>query len=800
MKQLTCTLLLLATAFAASPSLTSITPPGAQRGHDHEIRFGGARLKDVAEVMFFEPGLSAENLQPAEDGKSFKATVKIAADCRIGQIPLRVRTKSGITELRQFSVGALPSVSETEPNNGFEQAQEVALNHTVAGTTANEDVDYFKFQASKGQRVTAEIEGTRLGRVRYYDPRLAILDSRKFELAASDDHPLLRQDALVSTVIPEDGVYYLSVRDSAYLGGGAPYRLHFGTFPRPTAVFPLGGKAGDKLKLRMLGMPAGPFEQEVVVTEHINRFMPVTAVQNGEFAPSPNLIRVADYRNVIESGTNNTRQTATHGGAPPFAFNGILSEPGQNDWYTFDGKKGAKYHVRVMARTLRTPVDTVINIYKKGDGRTLKGNDDTGGPDSYVQFDCPEDGVYELYVRDHLKQGGPDFAYRVEIEPVAPQLRVNLPTFTRNTQENQAIAVPRGNRMGLRLDATRQAFGGELKFLAKHLPPGVKMWTPVMASNISQVPILFEAATNAPLGGAWVDLEASHVDEARNIRGGYHQRSELLYGQNNNVWIAAHTDRLPIAVCEEAPFTLELVQPKAPLVHGGTMYLTVNATRKEGFTKPIKLRLIHRPPGLGASSEITMSEGKSTARYRINANGSIGDTTWPLAVIGWADLGGKLWVASNPIELRATTPYVTGGFEMTAVERAQPTEVLLNLNQAKPFEGEAKATLNGLPNEVTAEPLTFTKDSTQLVFQVSTTTKSPVGHHKTLFASLEIPEAGETMISSTAGGGQLRIDPPPKKPAPQVAAKPDAPKAPAPKRLSRLEKLRLEKEQEKAAK
>ena len=102
----------------------------------------------------------------------------------------------------------------------------------------NEDVDYFVVEAKKGERLTAELEGIRLGYT-FFDPYLAILNANRFELARSDDTPLLRQDCLCSIVAPEDGKYIIQVRESAYGGNGAcKYRLHVGKFPRPTAVYP----------------------------------------------------------------------------------------------------------------------------------------------------------------------------------------------------------------------------------------------------------------------------------------------------------------------------------------------------------------------------------------------------------------------------------------------------------------------------------------------------------------------------------------------------------------------------------
>src|SRR5262249_52257914 len=144
-------------------------------------------------------------------------------------------------------------------------AQKIPLNVTVSGVVDAEDVDYFAFEAKKGQRVTAEIEAMRLGTT-LFDPYIAIVDSKRFELAVCDDSPLLGQDAVVSMIIPADGTYYVMVRESAYGGnGGCNYRLHVGTFPRPLGTFPAGGKLGEEVEVTFLGDAAGEFKQKFML-------------------------------------------------------------------------------------------------------------------------------------------------------------------------------------------------------------------------------------------------------------------------------------------------------------------------------------------------------------------------------------------------------------------------------------------------------------------------------------------------------------------------------------------------------
>ena len=121
LKNLTLSIALLAcsslTAVAATPQLTRVLPRGAQRGTEVELTFEGQRLGDAEEVMFYEPGITLAKLeQPADakqTGKQVKAKATIAADARLGEYHFRLRTASGVSELRTFWVGRFPVV---EPN------------------------------------------------------------------------------------------------------------------------------------------------------------------------------------------------------------------------------------------------------------------------------------------------------------------------------------------------------------------------------------------------------------------------------------------------------------------------------------------------------------------------------------------------------------------------------------------------------------------------------------------------------------------------------------------------------------
>src|SRR5207253_6304155 len=123
---------------------------------------------------------------------------------------------------------------------------------------------------------------------------------------------------------------------------------------------------------------------------------------------------------VVEVEPNDDQAKATPF-VPPMALNGVIGTPGDVDHFVFSAKKGQTFDIRVFARALRSPLDSVLHVAKKG-GAYLAGNDDNTTPDSYIRFTAPEDAEYVVFLHDHLRKGGTDFAYRIELAPVEPRL------------------------------------------------------------------------------------------------------------------------------------------------------------------------------------------------------------------------------------------------------------------------------------------------------------------------------------------------------------------------------------------
>lgn len=803
---LLCTLIASTESQAVQPSVGSISPYGVQRGHETEVTFSGARLGEAESLLYYSPGFTTRKIEKVNDN-AIKVTVAVAEDCRLGIHAVRIQTKMGVSNLRTFTVGALPEVAEVEPNSEFATPQPIELNTTISGIVQNEDVDYFLVKAKKGQRIVAELEGIRLGNDALFDAYVAILDAKRFELSRSDDASLLRQDCLCAVVAPEDGDYIVQIRETAYGGNGnCKYRLHVGTFPRPTAVLPAGGRPGETLEVKWIGDAAGEWVEKITLPTTEDLQFGLFARDDHGIAPSPNLIRVTDLQNVIESEPNNVREEAS-AGVVPGAMNGVIEKPGDEDFFKFTAKRGQQFDVRVYAReTLRSPLDAVLTI-QNANGGNIGENDDSGGPDSYLRFNCPADGDYFVKVRDHLNNGGANFAYRVEFAPIMPSTVVTIPE--KQQYISTTITVNRGNRVATLINVSRANWGGELDLIAESLPSGITMEAKRVTAGESGIPVVFHAAADAATGGALVNLVAKPVAEnQQQIPSRFAQRQMLVRGQNNrDVW-GHDADRLAVALADESPFQVEIVQPKVPIVRNGTMGLKVVAKRAEGYTAPISVVLLYNPPGIGSSGSVAIPEGATEATIPLTANNGAGIGKWPLIVRALGAYGGgTVETASQVAELEISDSFFNFAFQKSAGEIGSEAAVVVNVENKIPFDEVCKVQLLGLPaNTATGEmPLELRKDTTELIFPVKIAGEAKPNTYKSLVCQAIIERNGE-LITHTLGGGELRLDvpPPPKvaapakpaenKPAPAVAAAP--PQAAPKKPLSRLEQLRLKKAEE----
>jgi hypothetical protein len=566
-------------------------------------------------------------------------------------------------------------------------------------------------------------------------------------------------------------------------------------------VIPAGGQAGESIEFTFLGDPKGSVKKTITLPNDGRDILAYHHEENGLRAPSPNNIRISNFPSLKEIEPNNSSSVATKTDSSiPLAFNGVIEKDGDIDYFRFHAKKGDRYYIKAHARSVASPLDPVLNLYY-GDGKSIRGNDDaSNGPDSLITQTFPKDGEYLLRITDHLGRGSPLHAYRIETEKLEAEITASIPMYgNRDSQTRQMIPVPRGNFAATTFTITRRNFTGDLAFIAQNLPAGVTMHAPKAPSNFSSVPILFSAKVDAPLCKTLTKLDINHrkPDSNQTITGKYRHRVDLVYGPpNNRTYYEGTYDVLPVAVVEPVPFRVKLHTPLTPIVRGGSINLKVEIIRDANFTKDVVVKILSKPPGIGARSNIKIAGKDAIGYYPLTANSGTPIGAWEIGVQGEAAAngGGNMLAASEFIKLKVEEPYLSMKINMAAVERGKKGEMVCDLDITRHFDGFAKAELKGLPPFSLTEQVEFDANTSQIRFPISTEDKARAGLTKNLFCYVRVPFSG-SLVTHTAGqGGQIRLDNPP--PKPKVITAKSKPSTPQPvvkkeKPLSRLEQLRL---------
>ena len=774
--------LLAGRVIAAPPTVETVLPAAGQRGTEFTVTLTGARLANPEELFLYSPGVTCTRLTATSENE-VTATLKAAADCRLGEYAFRLRTPGGASEVRTIRISPLPVIAEKEPNDSREEAQTVPPNVSVTGVIESGGADHFAVTLKKGQRLAAEVEAVRLGGD-LTDAVLTVFAPDGRELVTVDDAPLFRQDPFATIIAAVDGVYTVRVRDAGAGGFDASrYVLHVGSFVRPAAVFPAGGQAGTEVSVKLLGDAAGERTQTIKLpaTGDGFEFYP----SDGTIAaPTPNPFRVSPFPNVIEAGSNDDPAHATanpHGW--PVAFNGAIESVGDLDHYRFKAAKGDVIDVSAFAYRIGSPLDPVVAVLTAA-GDLVAANDDDATHDSRVRVTIPADGDYLVRVSDKRKQGGPAFIYRVELDRPKAGLDVFLASPLRKSQDRQVIAVPRGNRVTAYLAVRRDGVSGPVTLAADGLPTGVHVDLRPVAEGEYLLPVVFEASLDAPIGGKLVDVRGT----CGSVSGGFRQAVNLTPGPGDSAFHAVDLSKLTVVVVDEVPASVTVVPPAGPAPVDGTLDIAVRVSRAKEFAEPLELTFPCLPPGIEAPGSVIVPPDKDEVIVTlvIHPAAEVGD--WKLMAevrpasaararrdpfaappigMGMGPGGGGRRrprkgaegmppVAAPLVSVRVAEPPLKGRFALVAAEQGKSVPVVCRLD--RPAPGAFTAKLDGLPPRAKANPVEVKAGDRQVTFHVTVDPTTPPGSPPSLVCELEGEVGGRKVVYRAGRGGVFTVN------------------------------------------
>jgi hypothetical protein len=468
--------------------------------------------------------------------------VAIAADAEPGARSLRLTTPLGLSNPLVFVVGQLPEFQEKDVKNSAADLETpITLPATVNGRVVPGDadrvrfplrqapqympgdVDRYRFSARKGQRLVVAVSARDLmpyladAVPGWFQATVALLDAEGNELAYDDDYRF-HPDPVLHCQIPGDGEYVVEIKDALYRGReDFVYRIAIGELPFVTSVFPLGGPAGRKTIVDVLGwnLPSAK------LTTDGRDAVPGTtsvAVRAGGLVSNRVPFAVDTLPEVIEREANDTVKSA-QAVTLPVIVNGRVQVPGDWDVFTFNGRAGDAIVAEVTARRLDSPLDSVLELLDAA-GHRLAWNDDhddrragliTHQADSLITATLPASGPYFVRLGDTQHHGGAEYAYRLRISAPRPDFAVRVSPSSLNA--SGGTAVP------LTVTAIRRdGFAGDIALSLADAPAGYALSGGLLPAGQDQVRVTLSVppVVPGPGGGGAVEPASPHV-EARGV-------------------------------------------------------------------------------------------------------------------------------------------------------------------------------------------------------------------------------------------------------------------------------------------
>ena len=218
------------------PRVIVALPLGAAAGQKTKLTLRGNKLDAAKEVKVADGKGSAKivgkgkanvpDKNPEKIGDT-QVEVELTLNPKQPSEPVRVTvvTPDGETKPHPILVETtLPVVKEKEPNEGFKQSQPLTLPAVVEGSIERQrDVDVYRIEGKKGQKVTIEVQAARYGSP--LDAILTVYTPAGQQIASNDDFSDSR-DARLELTLPADGAYLVALIDAHDLGSAIhAYRL-----------------------------------------------------------------------------------------------------------------------------------------------------------------------------------------------------------------------------------------------------------------------------------------------------------------------------------------------------------------------------------------------------------------------------------------------------------------------------------------------------------------------------------------------------------------------------------------------
>ncbi len=640
--------------------LDGIFPAGAQVGTTVDVTLTGIDLDDAAELHFSHPGLTAKPKMAAatpfdkERPIPNQFVVTVASDVPVGSVDVRARGRYGLSNPRAFELSNLEEVTEVEPNNGLDEAVELALPKIVNGRIERTaDVDRYRFTASAGERLLVECRTRRIDSL--LEPVITIYDAQGRELV---NHRCAQmEEALVDFHVPATGEYSVRVADAYYRGNDSyGYRLAIGPLPHLDFIFPPAGPAGVTSQFTVYGrnLPGGKpsdyaidgqrlesLAVKVAIPKDPAKLLPLGdrvdpeqafvdaveyRVRSGAFVSNAACVGIATAPVVMEANANDSpsqSQVLT----PPCEVAGRFYPARDNDWYAFEAKQGDAYTIDVISNRLGLPTDPQLVIHQVTTndqdeeqvkvvatvddlGTRDRAQFDTRNADAAYQFLAPVDAVYRVTVRDGYSslRSDPRLVYRLAIRKSQPDFRlVAVPQDPWG-----ALVLRKGDRTTVDVLAERRdGLTEPITLSVSGLPNGVTSTPVTLGPTTTVASLVLTATENVAPGIASLNVVGTAKiggrDVVRVARYGTANTSMRMLQPNQrpqNSLPARLSRQLMVSIVDsESPFAMELQNDTVwETTRAGILKIPYTATRRRAYKGVVQCAVANLPVNINPTT------------------------------------------------------------------------------------------------------------------------------------------------------------------------------------------------------
>ncbi len=450
--------------------------------------------------------------------------VTIAPDAAPGPRQIRLVTAQGVSNPMPFHIGQVPEVARKPMMTANlqvlgkeslaqrkrppeEEEVRIGIPCTMNGQIASGELNRYRFEARKGQRLVAAVDARSL--VPYiadavpgwFQPVIHVCDADGVEVAYGDDFRF-KPDPAVYFEVPKDGEYVLTITDALFRGReDFVYRITLGEMPYLTNVFPLGGRVGEPARLELDGWNLGKAQAAAPGKDAEAGIHWVTARKNGIVSNRVPFALDTLPESLDQEANNDAAQAQKV--QLPVIINGRIDQGDDQDVFRWEGKAGQTIVAEVVARRLDSPLDSMLTLTDSR-GKVLALNDDCEDPgtglnthhaDSYLMVKLPADGTYYVHLRDTARQGGKSYAYRLRLSEPRPDFALrSVPS---------AVALRGRNPSAVTVYAIRKdGFDGDIKLTLRDPPRGFQAFPVILKAGAETARFSIKAnlsATNKPV-------------------------------------------------------------------------------------------------------------------------------------------------------------------------------------------------------------------------------------------------------------------------------------------------------------